>query len=422
MFKNAQIRNILWMFIDKAFLLVGSFIVSVMVARYLGPEKLGFISYGLALGALAISIAQWGANYTIFDTAAKKEKRSSNYIISTEWLRLCIYVVVYLLLNIWLFFYGKYNKNDYILISSVLLSQVFLALDVYQFHYNAILKSRINATSSMVAKLISMSMRLYFAINQMHVFYFIIPFYIEGAIIYFLRRRALGVIEYSKYKKYSMHYFNIGLPLVVTGVCVVIYTKINEVMIGNLVSYQALGIYSIAVTINYAWTFFPTSIGISLLSKPLQEKNKKMKEYGFSFVTMISLVCSIPMIICAYLFPEQIIRYTFGVAYGDAKDVLFIISLASLLGLLGFLTNRMINSELGGSKFLLKKVIASSALMIPISYIFVSKWGLQGAAYSFLIAELFNLTFFNYLFENKVILNTHKKIISSFRYFDHYKY
>ncbi len=408
------------MFVDKAFLLVGSFVVSVMVARYLGPEQLGLISYGVALGALVIAISQWGANYTIFNTAAKKPTRSAGYIINTEKIRIILYIACYIIINIWLYFYGNYSNTEFNLVSLVILSQIFLGLDIYQYHYNAQLKSKINAKSSIISKLVSMSLRLAFVYFEFGAILFVIPFFIEGYIIYRLRKQHIKQDCNRINSKYKKQYFHLGLPLVATGVCIAIYTKMYEVMLANLVSYKAVGIYSVAFVINAAWTFVPMSIGISLISKPMKEKNSTSMMEGYSFVTLAVVLSSVPMLVLTFFVPEKIIYYTFGKQYLESANILFLLALGSMLSTLVFITNRMINSINGGAKYIFKKVLMSSIIMSLVCYLLILNYNVQGAALGFCISELINLTLFNYFFKSFNVFRMHLKTPFSFLYFKQY--
>jgi O-antigen/teichoic acid export membrane protein len=421
MFKNAQIRNILWMFIDKAFLLVGSFIISVMVARYLGPDSLGVISYALAISAILVSIGQWGANYTIFDTSIKNEVRSVSYIQSTELQRMAIYVLMSILAISVLFFVSQYDINRLNIVSLVIISQLFLAMDVYQFHFNAVLKSKFNAKSSILARLVSMTMRFIFVYYQFDFVYFVVPFFTEAVLIFFLRRNYLQKLKVRKKNIYAKSYFYIGTPLVITGVCVAIYTKMYEIILGNIISYAAVGLFNVAFVLSAAWTFVPMSIGISLMSKPIKEMSMDEKYKGFSFVTLVVLLSSVPMLTLAYSIPEFLIKITFGVQYIDAAKILFINSLACLFGIIGFLTNRMINSIDRGRAYLVRKVLISSALMLPVTFYLISSFSIVGASYAFLISELLNLTLFNYFFNKKMIFTVHRNIIFSMPYVNKYR-
>lgn len=419
--KNAHLSNILWMFVDKAFLLVGSFIVTVLVARYLGPENLGLISYGVALGALAIAISRWGADYTIYDTAAKNVNRSIRYVASTGAFRLTIYIIVYILLNAWLLLSGDHDNREYSIITLVLLSQIFLALDVYQYHYNAVLKSKINAKSSMIGKVIAMAMRAAFIYYEVDVVYFFIPFVVEGYIIYHIRRTCFDKVKLVKSELFKKHYISIGIPLVSTGACITIYARMYEVILANVISYESVGLYSVAVALNFAWNFIPLSIGISLLSKPMNELDPTKKLKGYSFVTLVVVLSTVPMLLTTYFFPDLVIQYTYGEQYMESSILLFTVALAVLLSTLGFLSNRMINSAKGGGKYLLKKVVISSPILITLCYFLITHYGLLGAGLAFMLSELLNMTVFNYFFNKGMILKVHLSIFSSLGYYVNYK-
>jgi O-antigen/teichoic acid export membrane protein len=412
------------MFVDKAFLLVGSFVVTVLVARYLGPENLGLISYGVALGALAIAISGWGADYTIYDTAAKNPRRSVRYIASTGRFRLAIYMVVYVLITAWLLLSGDHQSNEFNIISLVLLSQLFLALDVYQYHYNAVLKSKINAKSSMLGKMIAMAMRAGFIYYEVDAVYFFIPFVVEGYIIYHIRRQCFDKVKRVtsvKIDRFRKHYISIGIPLVSTGACIAIYARMYEVILANVISYESVGLYSVAVALNFAWNFIPFSIGISLLSKPMRDNNATSQIQGYSFVTLVVILSTIPMLLTTYFLPELIIQITYGEQYIESAILLFTVALAVLLSTLGFISNRMINASTGGGNYLLKKVMFSSPILILLCYLLISQYGLFGAGLAFMLSELLNLTLFNYFFNNGMILKVHLSLFSSLSYYSNYK-
>jgi O-antigen/teichoic acid export membrane protein len=424
MIKNDQIKNILWMFVDKSFLLVGNFIVSVMVARYLGPDQLGLISFGLAIGTFVLTISQWGASYSIFNITPINENRARLFIIFTGKIRFIIYIFSMLIVQLLIFFIFEYEVNDFFIISLMVLSQIFLALDIYQYHYNALLKSKINAKSAIYAKIIALIFRVFFIFIDANLYSFVLVFFIEGFLVYYIRKVALENSNREYKRKYikeiSKKYFKSGFPLMISGVCIVIYTKCNEVILGYLSSYDSVGIYSVALNLNYAWSFIPMSIGVSLLSQPLKDKLIEEKKNGFSFVTFSVLTSCIPILLVSYFFSDNIVNYTYGSEYEIAKEILFIMSVGCMFGVLGFLTNRMIASVDNGNVFLLKKVIVSSFVITILNFFLIKKYGIFGAAYGFLIAEFLNLTLCNYLFKNGYIFHIHIRMIKNLSYIKKY--
>lgn len=418
-------KNILWMLIDKAFLLVGGFIVTVMVARYLGPNSLGLISYGLALGAIVISISQWGANYTIFDTASRNVRRSVRFIQSSELLRGYIYILSYFTISFWVLFFSEYNTTEAIIILLVFASQIFLSLDIYQFHFNATLNSKINAKSSIYAKALSMGLRAAFVFLGVDVIWFILPFFVEGILMYLMRRHYFNLTNVSIHKKksikYKRKYFSVGIPLVATGICTTLYSKVYDVMLANMTSYVDVGLYGVGNVINTAWTFIPMAVGISCLSTPMKEIEENKKLTGYSFVTLVIIMVSLPIMLFIYFFHNEIINITFGIKYERVKEILFMLSIGSFLSTLGFFFNRMINSFPDGSGYLLKKVFISAVVMVLLSYFLVRQYSLNGAVYGYVISEFLNLTLLNYLFRNGIIFKIQIGILSSLKYCVNYR-
>lgn len=412
---NKYLNNIIWLIFDKFFILFGSLFVTIIVSKHLGPDGVGLISYSIALGGLALTISQWGGSYIIYNIGISKYKLAINLIISTENIRAYIYICVWLILCLWVFISNGLQITS-LLISLFMLSSIFLGLDLYQYYYNARLESKYNARTSMLAKLISMIFRWGLVYINSNIWFFIIPFFLESYIIYFLRKRRL-YNDYKKFRKikksYSKLYLSMGKSIVLSSVLVFFYSKINEIMIVKILSYQDLGYYSIALTLSSAWTFIPLSVGISLMTKPLSLKYNLENKLLYAFPFLVMIIISLPILCIVFFSSNAIVDLTFGSTYIESSTLLFILSVSTLFSSLGFISNRLLTSIEGGGKYLFKKSIVSSVFSIVLSYVLISYYGLIGAAYSFLIIELLNLTLFNYFFENKFILKVHISLLSS---------
>ncbi|CAH6857184.1 Oligosaccharide flippase family protein [Vibrio chagasii] len=399
-FKNKTIKNILWLSIDKIFLLIGGLVVSVVVAKHLGAAELGKISFGLSLSGLAVTLSQWGASHYIFNESAKNPQNGQKLIKSSELFRFSVYIITWFIISIWLFLSEKYH-DSYLLISLVIISNLFLGLDIYQFYFNAILKSKVNAIGSMYSKTISMSLRLFFATFSYSTYFFIIPILLNNIIL--LTYKRLKIKDNNvKELKYRKDFVKAGAPYMMTAMCVYAYMKINEILLVQMIDYTSLGQYIVGFTLAQSWAFVPMSIGISLLSKPIKENKRSVS--GFSFVLVNMILFSLPILAFTYFYPHLIISYTFGDEYNQAGDILFLLCVSSLLSSLVFINNRIIGSIPNGGNYLFKKGILSAFFAIPISYILISYYGVEGAAIALIIIEFLNLTIFNYLFDNKVVL------------------
>ncbi|WP_155518671.1 oligosaccharide flippase family protein, partial [Acinetobacter pittii] len=61
-------------------------------------------------------------------------------------------------------------------------------------------------------------------------------------------------------KKYTNYYLRVGSVLVISSISVGLYTQINNLLLGKMISTYELGLYSVAVTLGVTWTFVNQSI------------------------------------------------------------------------------------------------------------------------------------------------------------------
>lgn len=414
-FKNKFIKNSLWLILDKMFLLIGGFIITTMVARYLGPNKLGELTYGLTLSLFCTAISQWGASYTIFNTATSDKSLSISYIESTLLARFYLYILSWFFVSIYL--YSTLEQSKALLISLICLSNIFLGLDVYQYYFNGTLQSKINAKASMLAKLITMIIRCLLVFLEFNLWWFIFPLVIEGMIVFFNKKNKLKNDKVYRVNLNIKQYFIIGMPLLCSSIMVIIYTKVNEILLKEYLSFESVGIYSAGLVLANAWTFIPMSLGISYITRALE----KGEGSDFSFTYFIVLVVSIPALVVFYLYPQVIINYTYGEDYISLVELLPLMSVTAMISVLSFLNHRHIGSTLNGAKYLYKKIIVTAILSVVITYHLIPLYGTLGAVYSMLFIEFFSLTISNYFFRDINIYTIHLKVFNIFNFKRIYK-
>lgn len=409
LFKSKYILNSMWLIIDKLFLLVGGLLVSILVVRYLGPENYGRLTYGLTLSILCTTISQWGASYTIFNTATKDRNKTVNYIVHSYWFRTAAYILTWLIISLFLFL--TLEKNDAYFISLVCFSNIFLALDIYQYYFNGTLNSKVNAIVSMKSKVVTIVIRLILVFYSFELFYFIIPVLIEGLIVIVSKwRRFKEILKERDYSNLDCgkEYILFGMPFLISNVLVFGYTKINEILLQNLVSFIDLGLYNAGFLIANAWTFLPLSIGTSLITKALREND--ISNYSFTYFVMFMV--SLPLLVFIGFFSLDIVSISFGSEYLDIGHYLLIMSISAFLGTLGFLNNRHIASLPGGGKYLSKKIAFTTLLSLLTSFWAVSNYGIEGAVFNLFFVEVFSLTLGNYLYKGNLMFKVHLNVFN----------
>ncbi|PQJ66264.1 oligosaccharide flippase family protein [Photobacterium angustum] len=410
--------NSAWLVTDRALFLLGSFIISVYVGKYLGPSKLGVVTYALSISSVLIALIELGANHSIYNRAARNKKSAINLIESTFKLRIILFFIFYFFSILFLSTH-IHNQDDFIVSSVIVFSALFTGLDTYQYYYNATLKSKINAISSQISFAIVFILRYLFVYYEIDFAWFSIVFLLQPLLTFLIRffyfRKKVTTKKKNRVDKkaYVRYTIKTGSSLVLSALSIVIYTKVNNFVIQYTLGDESLGYFSIALQLGLVWLFIPNAIIMSFLTKIIKNTND-LKIKGISFIILIVIAVSIPFIILFFFFSDFIVEHTYGDNFMQASSIIWIIAVSGIFSCVGYLNNRVISS-IGEYKFLLFKTIFVSFVSVPLSYFLTINYGIKGSAISILIVEFMSATFINY-YNCKPIMYSQLKLLNGFSY------
>ncbi|WP_196298966.1 oligosaccharide flippase family protein [Vibrio campbellii] len=408
---NKYFKNSVWLIIDKLFVLGGGLIATTLVAKYLGPEQFGILSYGLTLSLFITAVAQWGANYVIFNLAAKDRKKSELIIHKTMTYRIVVYLLLSIIVSVVL--HIKLDYEDAKVISAICFCNLFLSLDIYQYYFNGSLSSQLNTKITLIAKVSSILSKVCLVVIGVDLVVFTLPILLEGIIVFVLKKRRFSNIsKLSNFvvdKSFSTRkYFYEGFPYVASSFLVLAYTKSNELFLQELTSFSELGVFTAGMLLSNAWVFVPIAVGTSLLTKAISSGDNS--DYAFTYFS--TALISIPIILLLYFFRNEVILLTFGSEYMKLSTILPILSIGSLFSVFVFLINRQISNYEGGGGYLIKKTGATAAISISFSYLLISIYGVNGAVLTWVITQFFGVSLGNIWFKKIKWLDIAYKFLS----------
>ncbi|MGF1756301.1 oligosaccharide flippase family protein, partial [Vibrio makurazakiensis] len=391
-----MVKNFLWLVFEKFFSVFFGYFVTIYTARYLGPDSLGSIVYCLSISAMIVPIGQLGSQSIVFDRAAKKSKLVYSLIESGKTPRLiCFSVMVLLIFTMNVVF----NKVDNILLLLAFVSVYATTIDSYKPYFDGMLMSKVNAIYNQIGSFSSQIVRVFLTKMTNETTMFMIPYIILSAIPYVLRKvkynkevRSALVYKEHKNRKLTKLTYTLGAPLAVSGFSIVIYTKINELLLGSLLGMKEVAIFNTSVFLSSSWAFISISLLTSLLGDCLSKKHNK--ENNLSKVFFILTIVSMPFIVVIFIFGDFLVDLLYGKEFSEMKDILSILSISSLFSIFGSFGYRVIVSY-SGYKFLMYKMIFTGLISLPISYCLILYFGLEGAAISILVIEFFSSTVIN---------------------------
>ena len=199
--------------------------------------------------------------------------------------------------------------------------------------------------------------------------------------IFTLRDRLLYTHNFDIAKK--MLFFSI--PLVFSGVALHLSTFADRIIVNEILSLEALAIYGIAAKAASIITILISGIGATLSPHFISTWNSSAGLNNLTKIFFIYILISIFLVIFLIIFGEYIILFLGTSAAIGGKKVLLILASASIINGLNIflfgLLKAMKTSTLGLIYF------STAVLNIYLNYLFIIKYGIEGAAFATLISS-----------------------------------
>lgn len=386
-------RSTNWMFLEQFMRIFVALIVGIWVARYLGPSNFGILSYVLALIALLSSIAKLGLDDLVLREIANNSISKHDELLGTFfWMRVCGAIIIIIP------FIGIITFTDFVPLSKyysfiIFLSVFFQSFEVIFFYFQARVLGKIASISKIIQLSLSSFIKIYLILYESDLFWFIaiLAFdYISLAVFYTYSLRVNKDLNFftnfnnNLAKKLLVE----SLPLIFASVLVILYTRIDQIMIFYIIGENELGIYSVAAKLSEAFNFVPLIISASLLPAILNAKKININLYQERLTILYCFLSwfALALICLVLIFSTEIINLLFGYAYSSADEILLILTLNSLAVFVGILSNRQLIAERLGNIIFFKSLVAV-ILNIFLNLKLIPVYGAYGAAIASFISQ-----------------------------------
>ena len=181
------ITNTIWMCSEKMISIIGFFLVTAYVSRYIGPAVVGQLAYIISIYQIVQAIAKWGGESIIFRRTSRKPSSGCCCLQTSGSIRL----VFFLLLTppVQIYFFYTHDSTFFIFSSAIAFGALFSVLDVYSIYYNARLMSKYNTIVNTYGLVTNLLLRTLIVIMVLNPIWLIIPILINTGLPYLFRRR-----------------------------------------------------------------------------------------------------------------------------------------------------------------------------------------------------------------------------------------
>lgn len=390
-----------WLLLSKINRVVFGLLIGTWVARHLGPQNFGILEYAIAFSSffLPLSTAQISP---IITKQLVRNSEHSNQILGTAFaVQILGGITAFATAVTVITFIDFENKYTRLLILLISLKFIVNSFQPIENWFEASVNSKFVVFASNIAFFFVTLARISLIYNHASLFWFALIVGGEGLIyscglIYFYNHDCHGsIFDWHTSFHRIKELFRESLPLCLSATAIMVYSSVDQVMLGNLFESEVVGIYASALRLSTPWSFLPTIIASSLYPKIIAAKNLPKTLYFQTIQKVYDVHGILAYMIIVGLIPIAgwLIQVFYGSQYLAATPIFIIHIWINLFVFLGIAQSRWIVSEELQIYNLYAK-ISGLILNIIFNLMLIPVYQGWGAA----VATLISTAFSNYIF------------------------
>jgi len=384
-------QNMGWAFAARVTSLFLSFFIGALVARHLGPERYGILNYALSFVTIFVFLSSFGIdNILVRDLVKYKEENKD--IISTAFILKTIGGILVILIST----ASSYIINDsYItrLVFIYSLHLLFASLSVIDSYFQSIIKYKYTFIAQFTSVVIVSIFKLFLIYKQFGTGWFILAIVFDTIfsslillIIFFKKGLYLKLkINKTLAKKMLLD----SWPFILTGAFILIYTKIDQIMIGKMLDTASLGIYVAGVKLAEVWYFIPTIICGVLFPSIVNAKMAEDILYKKRLKKLILLIffISFSFALFEFIFAKYLTLFVFGKTYLASTIILRIYVWSGIIISIITILHQYLTIE-NKTRLILISSLFGAITNIILNLVFIPLFGITGAAWATIISYM----------------------------------
>ena len=394
-------RNIYWAVIGKVVNILAGLLVGILVARYLGPEQYGLMSYVICYVTLFSILATFGFDNIEIRELAKKSYPKEQILGTALYLRLFFAIVTILLIIITLVAFEP-DRITFWMIIVYSLSLLFNTLNIIRNYFTAIVLNEYVVKTEITSTIIGTSIKGGLLFIKAPLEWFIIASafdfsIIAGGYLYSYWKIVGAIKKWSFSKEIAFYQIKESFPLLLSSAAIIIYQQIDQVMIRNMIDNKALGQFAVASKLTAFVLFLPNVIAQTVTPLLIQAYQTNSSEYEKKrklFMDMMvwgSILMALILSFCA----RWIIPFLFGKEYFAAIPVLQIMAWKAVGMSLSSASGQLIIIE-GLQKYAVIRNFVGLVVCIILNLLLIPRWGIIGSAWATIATVAFSGYFSNY--------------------------
>lgn len=389
------LHNTSWLFADKVVRLGSVLVTGIFITRYLGPELFGQLNYASAFVGMFFALTSMGLDDILVRDLVRRPGRRDNLLGTVAGIKLGGAALLFATVALLAWLKGM-EPGKFTMVLIIALAEFLKPPVVVEHYFNSQVKGRVSAQVNIVQTVLASAFKLGLVLVHAPLVWFAWAYVVEVAfsvvgyqIAY--RRAGLRWRQWRFSRETAGYLLRQSWPLLVYGLALYVQAKIDQVMIGDILTKRLgqaaadaeVGQYSAALKMIEALGFIPTVVLASLAPAITRARATDRKLYQERLVNLyrlmfiLFLVVSVPL----YFAAEPVMVLLFGEEFRMAGYLLSLFAIRLFFTNMGVAKSSFITNE-GLFKYSLVTSVLGAVLNITLNYMLIPTYQSIGAIWA----------------------------------------
>jgi O-antigen/teichoic acid export membrane protein len=387
------VDNIGWLFFDKILRMGVGVIVGVWIARYLGPEQFGLFSFATAFVWLFGAIAVLGLQGVVVRDILDDPNSAEETLGTAAMLQFIGGLIAYSLVIGAIFLIRPDDALAKVIVAILGSVMLVKCSEVAVYWFESQLLSKYTVWVQNGNFLVFVATKGVLILINAPLVAFAWAAMAEALTAALLLSVTLGLrgprlrqlrITFTRAKVLLKDCW----PLLLSGIAISVYMKIDQIMLGQMVGDEAVGLYSAAVRISEVWYLIPMIIVASVFPAILEAKKLSKERYYQHFQHLYDLMVwlSVGFALLMTFLSTAIVTLLFGEAFVASGPILAIHIWAAVFVFLGVASTQWFIAE-NRQLLILQRTTLGALVNIAFNFLLIPAYGPIGAAIATVAAQ-----------------------------------
>jgi O-antigen/teichoic acid export membrane protein len=389
--------NTSWLMLDKILRIFLGLFVGVWVARYLGPENYGILSFSMSFVGLFGAFSKLGLDGIIVRNIIQQPEQRDEILGTSLILKLVGSIILVFCVWVALHFTST-SRLEKIIVLVIAFGQLFMSFEIFNFYFQSQVKGKYSGISATLGLLSASLVRIFFILAEFPLIWFAVAVFIENLVkipfyIYFYKKFGFLVTNFKFSKNTAKNLLSDSWPFIFTGLILMVQAGIDQVMLKEMVDSKEVGLYSVAMRLISFFGFLPVMLKESLFPAIQNAKKHSSDLYKNRLVNFYRLNCLLFFVVAIPIFcvGDDLVVLLYGDDYRESGVLLSLMAVRLFFANMGVARGVFILLE-GLMRYSLIPMILGTLANIFLNYCWIPIYGGKGAIFATILS--FAITIF----------------------------